>query len=75
MKDKIEEVLNNDIRPSLAMEGGGIELIDVDEKAGIVKVRLTGGCKGCPMSQLTLIGFVEKTLKNRFPSIKKVVAA
>lgn len=75
MRDKIEEVLNKDIRPGLALEGGGIELIEVDEKEGIVKVRLTGGCRGCPMSQLTLVGFVERTLKTKIPEIKKVVAA
>ena len=51
MKDKVEEVLNK-IRPSLIADGGNVELVDVND--GIVSLRLTGACAGCPMSTLTL---------------------
>ena len=50
MKEKIEAALA-DIRPSLQADGGDVELVDVEN--GIVKVRLTGACGGCPMSQMT----------------------
>ncbi|KAF5427356.1 Fe-S cluster biogenesis protein NfuA, 4Fe-4S-binding domain [Candidatus Methanophagaceae archaeon] len=40
----------------------------------MVKVRLTGACAGCPMSQFTLVNFVEATLKDKVPAVKEVVA-
>jgi len=73
MKDRIEKALDK-IRPSLQFDGGDVELIDVDEKEGIVKVKLTGACGGCPMSQMTLTFGVEKAIKEEIPEIKKVIA-
>ena len=72
MKEKIEEALNH-IRPALQADGGDVELVDVSD--GIVKVRLTGACGSCPMSQMTMKMGVEKTLKEKVPEIKEVVAA
>jgi Fe-S cluster biogenesis protein NfuA len=73
MKDRIEKVIDEQIRPSLQMDGGDIELVDVDAD-GVVKVRLKGACGGCPMSQLTLTMGVEKRLKENIPEVKSVVA-
>ncbi|MFC1929290.1 NifU family protein [Chloroflexota bacterium] len=72
MKDKVEEVLNK-IRPSLINDGGNVELIDVND--GVVTVKLTGACAGCPMSTMTLKMGIEKILKETIPEIKEVVAA
>jgi len=47
MREKVESVLNL-VRPSLQADGGDVELIDVKE--GVVTVRLTGACGGCPMA-------------------------
>lgn len=71
MKEKVEEVLNQ-IRPSLQADGGDIQLVDVTD--GVVKVILTGACGSCPMSQMTLKMGVEKTLKEKIPGIKEVIA-
>lgn len=73
MRDKIEKVINEQIRPGLQMDGGDIELVDVDSK-GMVKVRLKGACGGCPMSQITLTMGVERKLKEEIPEVKGVVA-
>lgn len=73
MREKIEKVIDESIRPSLQMDGGDIELVDVDSD-GIVKVRLKGACGGCPMSQLTLTMNVERKLKEEIPEVKGVVA-
>jgi Fe-S cluster biogenesis protein NfuA len=73
IKEEIEQALN-EIRPMLQADGGNIELVDWLDKEKIVKVRLTGGCAHCPMSQITLKGFVEKSLKNKLPEIKQVEA-
>ena len=74
MRDKIEQVLKEDVAPVLARDGGGIELVDVSDD-GVVKVRLTGGCAGCPFSQMTLLGVVEQALKSKISEVKKVEAA
>ena len=60
------------IRPMLQRDGGDIELVEVTD--GIVKVRLTGACKGCPMSQMTLKQGVEKLLMKEVPGLKEVQA-
>ncbi len=73
MKERVEEALDL-IRPALQNDGGNVELIDVDEAAGIVKVKLVGACGSCPMSQLTLRMGVERVLKEQIPEITEVVA-
>lgn len=73
MKERVEQALDL-IRPSLQSDGGNVELVDVDEAEGIVKVKLVGACGSCPMSQLTLRMGVEAVLKEQIPEIKEVVA-
>ncbi len=70
MKAEVEKVLAK-IRPQLQADGGDVQLVDVQD--GIVKVRLTGACGGCPMSKMTLEGGIERILKNELPQVKKVV--
>ncbi len=69
MRESIEKALER-IRPALRADGGDIELIDVVD--GVVKVRLTGACGGCPMSQMTLKMGVERVLKQQVPEVKAV---
>ena len=73
MKEKVEAALKK-IRPMLQADGGDIELVDVS-KDGVVKVKLTGACGCCPMSQMTLKVAVEQRLKKEVPGIKEVIAA
>ncbi|MGC9023065.1 MAG: NifU family protein, partial [Dissulfurimicrobium sp.] len=47
---------------------------EIDEASGVVKVRLTGACKGCPMSQMTLKAGIERFLKGEVPEISSVQA-
>ncbi len=72
MKEKVEKALEK-VRPMLMADGGNVELIDVTDD-GIVKVKLTGSCGCCPMSQMTLKMGIEKMLKKEVPGIKEVVA-
>ena len=71
MRENVEKVLQK-IRPSLQADGGDIELIDIQD--GVVKVKLTGACCGCPMSQMTLKMGVERALKEEVPEVKGVEA-
>ena len=72
MKEEVQKAIDL-IRPSLQADGGDVELIDVSED-GIVKVKLTGACRGCPMSQMTLKMGIEKMIKQKIPDIKEVIA-
>ncbi len=71
MHDKVEAVLDK-IRPQLMMDGGNVELVEVND--GTVKVKLTGACGGCPMATITLKMGIEKILKQEIPEVKEVVA-
>jgi Fe-S cluster biogenesis protein NfuA len=73
LKEQIEQVLNK-IRPALQADGGDVELVEVDEQGGIVKVRLKGACGCCPMSTVTLKQGIERALKKEVPSVKEVLA-
>jgi len=73
MKEKVQKVIE-EIRPVLQRDGGDIELVEVGEDDGVVKVRLKGACRGCPMSQMTLKMGVEEELKKKVPEVSKVVS-
>ena len=70
LKEKVEAVLDK-VRPMLQRDGGDVELVEVQDD-GVVKVRLTGACSGCPMSTMTLKNAIEETIKNEIPEIKSV---
>ncbi len=71
IETKVKKTLE-EIKPNLQADGGDIELVSIEN--GVVKVRLTGACVGCPMSALTLKQGVERTIKNRIPEVKSVEA-
>jgi Fe-S cluster biogenesis protein NfuA len=72
-KEQVDKALDL-IRPALQNDGGDIQVVDVDEAAGVVKVKLTGACGSCPMSQMTLRMGVERVLREEIPDLKEVVA-
>jgi len=72
MKAKVEKALDK-VREMLAAEGGNVDLVEVTAE-GVVKVRLTGACGCCPMSQMTLKMGIERILKQEVPEVKEVVA-
>jgi Fe-S cluster biogenesis protein NfuA len=72
MKERVEEALNK-IRPMLQADGGNVDLVEITTD-GIVKLKLTGSCGCCPMSQMTLKMGIERLLKEAVPEVKEVVA-
>jgi Fe-S cluster biogenesis protein NfuA len=72
VKDKVQKAIDL-VRPGLQADGGDVELVDVSPE-GVVKVKLTGACHGCPMSQMTLKMGIEKIIKQQVPEIKEVVS-
>jgi len=73
MRDRVEEALSR-IRPTLQKDGGDVVLIDVTPE-GVVKVQLTGACRDCNMSEMTLKNGIEKFLKSEVPEVTAVVPA
>ena len=71
-KNKVQEVLDK-IRPVLQADGGDVMLERIDQKKGLVEVRLVGICTHCPMAQITLKDLIEKGLKEKIKGIKKVI--
>lgn len=71
MRDKVEAILNQ-IRPGLQADGGDVQLVDVSD--GVVTLRLTGACSGCPMATITLRRGIEQVLREQVPEVKEVVA-
>ena len=71
LKEKVNSVIEK-VRPALEADGGGIELVEILEEEKAVVVRLTGACHGCPMSLMTIKGYVEKAVQEEVPDIKEV---
>jgi Fe-S cluster biogenesis protein NfuA len=71
IKERVEQAIEK-IRPSLQMDGGDIELVDIENN--VVKVRLRGACGSCPMSVMTLKMGVERIVREMVPEIKSVEA-
>ena len=72
MKEEVKKVLES-IRPTIKADGGDVELIDVDEKTGVVTVKLQGACTHCPMSEITLQEGIGRVLKEKVKGVKEIV--
>jgi Fe-S cluster biogenesis protein NfuA len=71
MKEKIQIAIDR-VRPALQADGGDVELVEV--KDGVVSVRLTGACGGCPMATMTLKNGIERVIREEVPEVKEVVS-
>ena len=72
MKENVIKALDA-IRPFLQADSGDIELVEITAE-GIVKVKFTGACNICPMSQMTLRAGIERALMREVPGIRRVEA-
>jgi Fe-S cluster biogenesis protein NfuA len=70
VRDAVEKALD-EIRPSVQADGGEIELVAVE--AGVVKVKLSAACQGCPGQAMTIAMMVEPMLKDRVPGVLSVI--
>jgi Fe-S cluster biogenesis protein NfuA len=68
-RERVEKVLDK-IRPALRMDGGDVELVEIE--GSVVRLKMTGACGGCPMSQLTLQMGIEAALRDEIPEIEAV---
>jgi Fe-S cluster biogenesis protein NfuA len=71
-EDRVRDVLD-ELRPALRADGGDIALVLADEASGRVEVHLTGACRTCAASSLTMSMGVEARLRERIPTVRSVI--
>jgi NFU1 iron-sulfur cluster scaffold homolog, mitochondrial len=71
IRKKVQNLLDQQINPTLGMHGGWVELIDVKKNA--VYLRLGGGCQGCGSAHITLKMGIEKAIREQFPEVGEVL--
>lgn len=71
LREQVEAALDT-IRPAIAMDGGNVELLDIED--GVVTLRMMGACGGCPMSTMTLKQGIEQRLREMVTGIERVDA-
>lgn len=72
LANRIEQVLDDRVRPQLELHQGDIELVDCGGN-GVLRVRLTGQCAGCPSASLTVQELVAEQVCAAVPEISQVV--
>jgi len=71
MFEKVERVLEKEVRPYLEQHYGNVQLVSVYD--GVVRIKLTGQCKNCPSARFTVEDIIETALKRNLEDIKEVV--
>lgn len=71
LSKRIEAVLEEDIRPMLAADGGDVEIIDIKEN--LIYVDLTGACATCPGASGTIQHVIEKKLRDKVDDALRVI--
>jgi Fe-S cluster biogenesis protein NfuA len=72
VRDRVQSVINW-LRPIIQSDGGDLELVDVTAD-NVVQVRFHGACVGCPSSSITLRQGIERTVREKVPEVREVLA-
>jgi len=72
LKERVTQVLAEEVGPALNLDGTAIEVVDVTD--GIVQVRLSNVCAGCPSTIMTVVMGLEQELRQRIPEIEYLEA-
>jgi Fe/S biogenesis protein NfuA len=70
---RVVAVLEQSVNPSIASHGGRADLVALDDEDGTAYLRLSGGCQGCAMSQMTLRQGIETALLEEVPELTRVL--
>lgn len=73
LKERVAQVLAGEVRPMLQLDGGSIEILDVED--GSARVRLHGTCGGCPSTIVAVLMGIEQELRRRVPEIEYLEVA
>lgn len=69
---RIQNILDTQIRPAVAMDGGDVVFVDFD--GGVVRLKMQGACGGCPSAAMTLKQGIESRLRHFVPEVRSVEA-
>jgi Fe-S cluster biogenesis protein NfuA len=72
LKDRVSRVVADEILPLLQMDGGGVEVLTVED--GVARVRLLGSCAGCPSTVQAVVMGIEDELRRRVPEVEYLEA-
>jgi Fe/S biogenesis protein NfuA len=70
---RVVAVLEQSVNPAIASHGGRADLVALNEEEGTAYLRLSGGCQGCAMSQMTLRQGIETTLLEEVPELSTIL--
>jgi Fe/S biogenesis protein NfuA len=70
LAERVREVLDTQINPSIASHGGEISLVDVKDTE--IYLEMSGGCQGCAMSRMTLRQGVERMVRQAVPEVTMI---
>jgi Fe-S cluster biogenesis protein NfuA len=70
MENEVQKIID-EVRPYIIMHGGDVSLINIEK--GVVKLKVTGACAGCSMSDLTFDTMLGGMLKEKVPEVKKII--
>ncbi len=73
LREEIELALR-DVRPHLAVDHGDVEIVRFEESTGVLEVRFLGACKTCSMSSMTLRAGIERAIRLKVRSVRRVEA-
>ena len=73
LAQRVVAVLEQAVNPSIASHGGRADLVALNEEDGTAYLRLSGGCQGCAMSQMTLRQGIETTLLEEVPELTRIL--
>lgn len=71
MLEQIEQILDEKVRPQLALHGGGIRSLSCED--GVYRFRLLGQCSNCPSAYLTTETLIREELQAAIPELTDVI--
>lgn len=74
LRGRIETALDK-VRPALRADGGDAEIVECDERRGMVRIAMIGACRGCPLSQLDFTYGLERLIRQDVPDVKEILTA
>lgn len=71
-RERIEAILNNRLKPLLAVDGGDVEIVSIDEDANLLKLHFKGSYAGSPCREIIVKYVVEPILKQEIPDLRRL---
>jgi Fe-S cluster biogenesis protein NfuA len=72
LQKRVEEALDS-IRPYLEADGGNVEVLEIINDSTL-RIQLTGACRSCQMSKMTMQSGIEETIRRAVPEIREIVS-